>query len=315
MRTSPCWRSTTSSSRRTRCAGPISSSRGAARRMFAAVMAVMEGRVPNGIVNRDVVDRPGWKARLADYAQEFGGRLIGDAAGSGKPGPLTARSETSVVVPRRSGHRRDREARWTLQARPWQVARHQPCGCSRGGDGNPGERGAEDAQRPSTTPCSPRWNRPTGSDLKRSQSSHRASLHNRLHADAVLAVEVRQRPPTGRTGRRRAARPDAPRTEPSQPRVAGCPSTTVTMRASRASGASSVSTWESTPVLPAIPALRARCAAPHPRQSRSAEGDGEEGRRRESTRPPRHAPPSPAARAHRCRRWASGAPSAGRRIQ
>ena len=38
-----------------------------------AVMAVMEGRVPNGIVNRDVVDRPGWKARLADYAQEFGG--------------------------------------------------------------------------------------------------------------------------------------------------------------------------------------------------------------------------------------------------
>ena len=37
-----------------------------------AVMAVMEGRVPSGIVNRDVVDRPGWKARLAGYGREFG---------------------------------------------------------------------------------------------------------------------------------------------------------------------------------------------------------------------------------------------------
>ena len=37
-----------------------------------AVMAVMAGRVPTGIVNRDVVDRPGWKARLAAYAREFG---------------------------------------------------------------------------------------------------------------------------------------------------------------------------------------------------------------------------------------------------
>ena len=37
-----------------------------------AVMAVMEGRVPSGIVNRDVVDRPGWKARLTEYAQRFG---------------------------------------------------------------------------------------------------------------------------------------------------------------------------------------------------------------------------------------------------
>ena len=49
---------------------------------------------------------------------------------------------------------------------------------------------------------------------------------------------------------------------------------TVTMRASRASGASSPSTWDSTPALPApeaLPALRARCAAPHPRQSRSAD--------------------------------------------
>ena len=38
-----------------------------------AVMAVMEGRVPDGIVNRDVVDRPGWKARLTEYAQRFRG--------------------------------------------------------------------------------------------------------------------------------------------------------------------------------------------------------------------------------------------------
>ena len=37
-----------------------------------AVMAVMEGRVPGGIVNRDVVDRSGWKARLTEYAQRFG---------------------------------------------------------------------------------------------------------------------------------------------------------------------------------------------------------------------------------------------------
>ena len=38
-----------------------------------AVMAVMAGNAPRGIVNRDVVDRPGWQARLADYAQRFGG--------------------------------------------------------------------------------------------------------------------------------------------------------------------------------------------------------------------------------------------------
>ena len=37
-----------------------------------AVMAVMAGRVPTGIVNRDVVDRAGWKARLTAYAREFG---------------------------------------------------------------------------------------------------------------------------------------------------------------------------------------------------------------------------------------------------
>ncbi len=38
-----------------------------------AVTAVMEGRVPDGIVNQDVVDRPGWKARLSAYASQFSG--------------------------------------------------------------------------------------------------------------------------------------------------------------------------------------------------------------------------------------------------
>ena len=37
-----------------------------------AVLAVMAGRVPNGIVNRDVLDRHGWQARLASYARRFG---------------------------------------------------------------------------------------------------------------------------------------------------------------------------------------------------------------------------------------------------
>ena len=37
-----------------------------------AVLAVMAGRVPEGIVNRDIVDRPGWLTRLTDYAQKFG---------------------------------------------------------------------------------------------------------------------------------------------------------------------------------------------------------------------------------------------------
>ena len=32
-----------------------------------AVMAVMAGRAPNGIVNRDFIDRPGWQARLASW--------------------------------------------------------------------------------------------------------------------------------------------------------------------------------------------------------------------------------------------------------
>ena len=38
-----------------------------------AVLAVMSGNVPTGIVNREIVDRPGWQARLSGYAQRFGG--------------------------------------------------------------------------------------------------------------------------------------------------------------------------------------------------------------------------------------------------
>ena len=37
-----------------------------------AVLAVMAGRVPNGVVNRDVLDRLGWQARLSGYARRFG---------------------------------------------------------------------------------------------------------------------------------------------------------------------------------------------------------------------------------------------------
>ena len=37
-----------------------------------AVLAVMASRVPNGAVNRDVLDRPGWQARLSGYARRFG---------------------------------------------------------------------------------------------------------------------------------------------------------------------------------------------------------------------------------------------------
>ena len=39
-----------------------------------AVLEVMAGREPQGIVNRDVVHRSGWQARLAGYAQKFGTR-------------------------------------------------------------------------------------------------------------------------------------------------------------------------------------------------------------------------------------------------
>ena len=38
-----------------------------------AVLAVMAGKVPKGIVNRDVINRPGWLARLTEYAQTFNG--------------------------------------------------------------------------------------------------------------------------------------------------------------------------------------------------------------------------------------------------
>ena len=38
-----------------------------------AVLAVMAGKVPKEIVNRDVINRPGWLARLTEYAQKFNG--------------------------------------------------------------------------------------------------------------------------------------------------------------------------------------------------------------------------------------------------
>jgi D-3-phosphoglycerate dehydrogenase len=38
-----------------------------------AVLEVMHGRVPRGIVNREVVDRPGWRAKLASLEGRFGG--------------------------------------------------------------------------------------------------------------------------------------------------------------------------------------------------------------------------------------------------
>ena len=33
----------------------------------AATLAVMKGEVPRGIVNKEIVDRPGWQAKLAGY--------------------------------------------------------------------------------------------------------------------------------------------------------------------------------------------------------------------------------------------------------
>jgi D-3-phosphoglycerate dehydrogenase len=38
-----------------------------------AVFDVMHGRVPTGIVNREIVDRPAWLDKLARYAAQFGG--------------------------------------------------------------------------------------------------------------------------------------------------------------------------------------------------------------------------------------------------
>lgn len=40
---------------------------------IAAVMELMAGRVPRGIVNREIVDNPKWQARLDDYRARFGG--------------------------------------------------------------------------------------------------------------------------------------------------------------------------------------------------------------------------------------------------
>jgi D-3-phosphoglycerate dehydrogenase len=38
-----------------------------------AVFDVMHGRVPTGIVNREIVDRPGWQDKLKRYQARFGG--------------------------------------------------------------------------------------------------------------------------------------------------------------------------------------------------------------------------------------------------
>jgi D-3-phosphoglycerate dehydrogenase len=38
-----------------------------------AVFDVMHGRVPTGIVNREIVDRPAWQDKLKRYAAQFGG--------------------------------------------------------------------------------------------------------------------------------------------------------------------------------------------------------------------------------------------------
>jgi D-3-phosphoglycerate dehydrogenase len=38
-----------------------------------AVFDVMHGRVPTGIVNREIVDQPEWQAKLERYAAQFGG--------------------------------------------------------------------------------------------------------------------------------------------------------------------------------------------------------------------------------------------------
>jgi D-3-phosphoglycerate dehydrogenase len=38
-----------------------------------AVFDVMHGRVPTGVVNRDVLDRPAWQGKLAQFGRTFGG--------------------------------------------------------------------------------------------------------------------------------------------------------------------------------------------------------------------------------------------------
>lgn len=39
----------------------------------AAVLEVMQGRIPRGIVNQEIVDRPGWQAKLAAHAEQHAG--------------------------------------------------------------------------------------------------------------------------------------------------------------------------------------------------------------------------------------------------
>jgi len=38
----------------------------------AGVLAMMRGEVPRGIVNREIVDRPGWQSKLSGYRQRYG---------------------------------------------------------------------------------------------------------------------------------------------------------------------------------------------------------------------------------------------------
>jgi hypothetical protein len=37
-----------------------------------AVLDIMKGQVPRGVVNREVLERPGFKARLEGFAKRFG---------------------------------------------------------------------------------------------------------------------------------------------------------------------------------------------------------------------------------------------------
>ena len=41
--------------------------------MAFAVLDVMHGRVPRGIVNRDITNRAGWQQKLAAYGKTFAG--------------------------------------------------------------------------------------------------------------------------------------------------------------------------------------------------------------------------------------------------
>jgi D-3-phosphoglycerate dehydrogenase len=36
-----------------------------------AVLDIREGRIPRGVVNRDVLENQVWKKRLADFARRF----------------------------------------------------------------------------------------------------------------------------------------------------------------------------------------------------------------------------------------------------